>query len=229
MKGIKGSRDRKGLSSYTLTFLITDATLDDGFSLPIPVPTGLPIVGRSFREWDVDNNGFILDVTCEGLISEPPPGSDETFSVQPEWREEPIETFPYQDALVKNYGAYEGGEGTLKFPQYIKGGASAGGGLAKAQLSGKETNPLYGVRTYPVLRIVASHSYTRRAIPSSVYSRIGTVIKGLPPGFEYPGDKPFIVDTPVLQSRGNCWSITERYKDIDKLKHLEALYGLMVR
>lgn len=121
------------------------------------------------------------------------------------------------------------------------GAANGFGGVAAANISltsgisqsasavsDDDRNPLFGVRTYPVYYDVATHSYVRKRVPADVYRRAGTVVERLPAGFEYDGDaKAWLYDAPDRQKEGSAWRITERAKEVDKLKHLQALYLLI--
>ena len=221
IKGIKGGRDRRGLVSLTYRYLFTDATVDDALLASLPNTPSLPEVNRQFVEWEVDNNGFLIDGTFEGILNEPEADQDQ-YQVNGDWREEPIEAFPYRALLESKYGAYEE-DGRLKFPEFItssRGGSGIGG-------SAQEKNPLFGIDSYPVQRLVASHSYVRKRVPRSVYQNAGKVVKSLPSGFEDPPQRTWITDPPKTQKRGNSWTIVESWKEVDNLKHLEALYLLL--
>ena len=116
----------------------------------------------------------------------------------------------------------------FKFPEFMEGGAATGGsGLGSSTESAGQKNPLYGTTTFPVLRVVAQQSFVRTKVPSAIYRGIGTGVKSLPAGFETPPKGPWIVDVPRLRKRGNVWEIVRTWKDVDKLKHLEALYLLL--
>lgn len=230
LKGITGGRDRRGLFSLAYRYFFGDTDPITALKATLPsTPTNLPEVDRRITEWDVDNNGFIVTATFEGLDSGDSQFAeeDDQYTLTSEWREEPIEAFPDRAALEKSYGAYEDPDtGRLRFPETLEGAATGSTALAKGKKS-SERNPLFGVTTYPVMRMVATHSYVRATVPSAVYATIGQVTKNLPAGFQEPPEKVWIKDTPSCRKRGNAWEIVEKWKDVDNLKHLEALYLLL--
>src|SRR4051794_32199111 len=132
IKGISGGVDRRGLCSWGQKYLFQNMTPEQAATtLEIPNMPGLPIVGRQFNEWDVDNFSFFMTITFEGLSSSgsSQPGQDQ-YLIDDEWREEPIEQFPDRDLLIKEYGAYiDPEDGRLKFPQYLTSGSSSGSGF----------------------------------------------------------------------------------------------------
>lgn len=227
IKGVSGGVDRRGLAKVKGRYLFEDISVDDALVAPLPSRfTSLPEAGREFSEWDSDKS-FYMDVTFEGLLKDPTSDEDQ-YVILPEWREEPIEAFPDMDALVKKWGAYDEGDGRIKFPQYMSGGGTAAGtGLGSSSGSKGERNPLYGTTSYPVLRCVAQHSFVRLRKPANLASSVGDVVKNLPAGFEFSGMGPWIVDVPRMRKRGNAWEIVLTWKSIDNLKHIEALQTLL--
>ena len=222
IKGISGGKDRRGLVSLVYRFLFTESTEGDALLGALPNrPTSLPEVGRKIVEWDVNNFGFLVDVTFEGIVSEPGKNEDQ-HSIRGEWREERIEAFPFRELLVRDYDAYEE-EGSLKFPQYLTGGKSGSGGFKSAAKGKAETNPLFGTTSYPVMRLVATQTMVRGTVPSAVYRDVGKVVKSLPGGFKNPPKRTWIVDPPQTRSRGNAEEIVRTWKEVDDLKHLQAL------
>lgn len=229
IKGISGGKDRRGLCVVTCRYLFTEATIDEALTGALPTrPRGLIEIGeRQFVEWDKDNNGFLIDAKFEGIVIEPTK-SDDQHMIAGEWREERIEAFPLRQKLIDEYGAYEE-EGQLKFPQYLPSGGRSKGSFQNATTSNAETNPLFGTTSYPVLRLVATQTMVRAVVPSSVYSEVGSVVKSLPGTFAplSPPKRTWIVDTPVTRIRGNGVEIVRKWKEVDDLKHLEALYLLL--
>jgi hypothetical protein len=228
IKGIKGGVDRRGLAKFSARFLFTESTIEEAMVADLPSkPATLPETGaRDFVEWDVDNDGFIIEAHFEGVVAEPKESQDQA-RITGEWREEPIEVFPDRQKLEDKYDAYiDPEDGRLKFPEYIKvkgSGSGLGGG------SREERNPLFGVTTYPVLLLVAVHTFVRLRVPDSVYSEPGTVVKSLPSIFDDPPKRTWLVDTPDTQKRGNGWTIMRKWKEVNNLKHVAALYDLMAR
>lgn len=196
--------------------------------------TGIPYAyrglirrGHSGGTWEPDDNKWIVDVTYQGLVAGDPSEELDQFEISGEFREEPIEAFPERAALQSNYGAYIDNEGRIKFPETMPVKASASFGGATTSQSSQQ-NPLFGLTTYPVYYERASHTYVRSNVPGIVHRRKGTIITNLPSGFEYGGDaKAWFVDAPAIRKTGNCWTITENYKEIDALPAINALMALI--
>lgn len=196
--------------------------------------TGIPYAyrglirrGHSGGTWEPDDNKWIVDVTYQGLVAGDPSEELDQFEISGEFREEPIEAFPERAALQSNYGAYIDNEGRIKFPETLptKSTSTFGGSTGTGS---SEQNPMFGLTTYPVYYERASHTYIRSSVPSTVHKKKGTIITNLPAGFEYGGDaKAWFVDAPAIRKTGNCWTITENYKEIDALPAINALMALI--
>jgi hypothetical protein len=227
VKGMEGGRDRRGMLSLAYSYLVLDMSPEEASLVALPVkPATIPETGeRKFKEW-VHNRNFMMTAQFEGIVSEPGEEAEQCM-IQGEWREEPIEAFPDREALMKEFGAYEDPDtGRLKFPETLEGTTSSGSSLSKSKRQ-SEKNPLFGLTTYPVQRMVASRAYMRFNVPSSVYESVGEVTKTLPAVFDEPPNKTWIKDPPLVRKRGNAWEIVERWKDVERLKHIEALYLLL--
>lgn len=213
----------QGMIAITLNYLC-DSEDEAIFGVPINY-RGLIRRGHNGGTWDPDDEKWKVNVTYQGLADGASPSEDlDTFNIDGEFREEPIESFPNRQLLVANYGAYYE-EGRIKFPETLSG-TKAATGLSSARAA--EKNPFFGVTSYPVYYEVASHTYVRPSVPARVHRERGTVLDRLPSGFDYQGNsKSWFVDAPSLKKIGNCWSITERYKDLDDLVHLNALMRLV--
>lgn len=240
------TRDKNGMVSWAVTYKA------DSLSDAVPA-----FYNGTLRQTDKTEpwtgnpaNGYLIDATYRGLDEGEDPEVYDRFQITGGWREEPIEAFPLRGVLVKYFGAYVEKD-KLLFPEQrpkiqASGPAfgsfgSAFGGVASASISltsgisqanassnEDDRNPLFGVRTYPVYYDVATHSYVRKRVPADVTRRAGTVVERLPAGFEYDGDaKAWLYDAPDRQKEGTAWRITERAKEVDKLKHLAALYLLI--
>ena len=185
---------------------------------------GLIRRGHNGAEWDAEEDKWIVDVTYQGLVSGDPSQDLDQYEIQGEFREEPVESFPDRAALIASHGAYIE-EGRLKFPETMP--AKTGSGFTSGKAT-SEQNPLFGLTSYPVYYEQASHTYVRTHVSASVHNKVGTVIANLPSGFEYDGPaKAWFVDAPQLRKTGNAWTITERYKEMDAMKHINALYSLI--
>lgn len=187
---------------------------------------GLLRRGHNGGTWSPDDEKWIVDVTYQGLLSGDPGEDFDQYEIAGEFREEPIEAFPDRASLVRDYGGYLE-EGRLKFPETLPTKTNAGTGLSGAKSSAAQ-NPFFGLTSYPVYYEIATHTYIRKTVPGSVHKRKGSILASLPGGFSYDGDaKAWFVDAPLVRKAGNAWSITERFKEIDALKHIRALYALI--
>lgn len=225
LKGKQFSVSNEGLVSFVIRYHCD--TEDEALSGVPSEYRGLRRYGRNGSEWDPDADQYIVQVTYQGLLASEPTEEDDDFAIDAELREEPIEAFPDRALLESNYGAYIE-DGRLKFPETLSGSGKGSTGLSSGKNS-KGKNPLFGVTTYPVMRMIASQKMVRRTTPASIYSDVGRIVKSLPSGFDEPGNKTWIVDAPQVQKRGNARVITKRWKDIDPIKHVEALYTLIRR
>lgn len=249
LKGRKFRIDDEGMMTFSLRYHC-DTEDEALFSVPTSY-RGLVRKGHNGGQWDGDLSQWIVDATFSGLVSGDAgltPEDQDQYLITGEWREEPIEAFPDRALLVREFGAFVE-DGKLKFPekmpQSTSATAAAGAlgfaagfavGLATQAFSGnggdaqEEDNPLFGVTTYPVYYEVAERSYVRARVPAEVRRRIGTVLEDLPSGFEYDGEaKAWFVDAPTTQKVGNAWRIVERFREVDQLKHVQALYRLLKR
>lgn len=223
IKGRSFTVSDQGIVAIRLRYFC-DTEDDALFNIPV-IYRNLIRHGHNGGTWDVDDEKWIVDVTYQGIIAADPAVDLDQFDIQGEFREEPIEAFPDRAALVSTYGAYVE-EGRLKFPETLPTKSSASG-FASSKTSSAQ-NPLFGLTSYPVYYETASHSYARTSVPASVHTKVGTIISNLPAGFDYDGSaKAWFVDAPILSKTGSAWRITERYKEIDALKHINALYALI--
>ena len=227
IKGRKFSVSDQGLIALTLRYFC-DSEDDAIFGIP-PSYRGLVRRGHNGATWEPDDDHWIVDVTYQGLADGAEPGADlDDYEISGEFREEPIESFPDRAMLQRVYGAYiDASDGRLKFPELLPGGGKSATGLSGSRRSG-EKNPFFGLTSYPVHYEVAAHTYVRPSVPASVHTRRGTIIGSLAPGFQYRGrSQTWFVDAPLLRKRGNAWTITERFKDLDALTHHAALMKLV--
>jgi hypothetical protein len=223
LKGKEFSVSDQGLVAFVIKYYC-DSEDEALFSTPSTY-RGLPRQGRNGAEWDASSDKWIVTVTYQGLTGTEPGEDQDDYSIDAEFREEPIEAFPERDLLIKTYGGYIE-EGRLKFPETLDSVKGNTSGLGNGKKTGAK-NPLFGLTSYPVMRLVASHTMVRRTVPASVWREVGTVVKSLPSGFDEPGGKTWLVDAPIIRKKGNAKTITRRWKDIDKLNHLNALYLLL--
>lgn len=186
----------------------------------------LVLTGKSGAQWFPGSEKFLVDATYEGLLEDPPSDMDE-YSIDGEWREEKIETFPYPAMLVESYGAYKK-NGEVLFPETMPAASASATGLPR-QGSGKDDpNPLHGVKTYPVYYEVAEWSFARLVVAPSIQRLRGKTVDRLPTGFRYDGEaKLWFVDKVPRRTRGNSWTGSVHYKQIDSTPHIKALQDLI--
>lgn len=238
LKGRRGGCDERGFSQVSYLYLLVGYDDSDALQFaPSPAPVAIPPTSVTFDEAETSNNELQVWVHYKGIAGTGDPDPTKTqYLCNGEWREEPIETFPDQALLASKYGAQDDGTGRIKFPQYLPAqqagsfGADPdllGAGGANAT-GGGTPNPLYGVDTYPVRMQVAQKAYVCRALPSTL-GKPGDVLDDLPDDFpdQLRGNGPYIVDNPEIRSGGNAFEVVERFKSINKLQHLEALYDLL--
>ena len=246
LKGRRFSIDDEGKVTFRLRYL-ADSEDEALFSIPSTY-RGLVRRGHNGGVWDGDLSKYVVDAQYEGLADTgTDPEEQDQYLITGEWREEPIEAFPDRSLLVRDYGAYVE-DGKLKFPEkmptnqaaeaassalgfavgFLVGQAVQAFGGGNSESGEAEDNPLFGVTTYPVFYQTAERSYVRSTVPSDVYRRVGQVLERLPDGFDYDGDAvAWFVDAPTVQKVGNANRIVERFKEVDKLKHVQALYALL--
>jgi len=223
IKGKSLQKTRTGLITLRLRYLC-DTEDEALFQVPQNY-RGLLTESISGATWAVNDDKWIIDVTYQGLAAGDPSAELDQFDIQGEYREEPIESFPDQNYLRTNYQAFiDPTDGRLKFPETLSRSKSSSS--FSSNKKGTEKNPLFGLTSYPVCYEVASHSYVRSQVPSSVHKRKGTIIASLPSGFDYNGDsRAWFVDAPLVRKSGNAWTITERYKEMNDLPHLVGLFS----
>ena len=232
VKGVKLNEDQRGQLSVEAKFFLPGSSLDDAWRAKLPAVTSLPYIRRTVEDGERGSLDHYITAYYGGLITEPAAdGSQDQWEITEERREEAIEAFPFRDQLKKQYGAYEDPiTNRLKFPEFLKasggnGGLKSGNGNATG-----EKNPLYGVTSYPVLYAVAKHTCVRFSVPADWWEKVHSVIKQLPDGFRrfnYPQGKPWVVDPMLVRRVRNSVTIQRQWREIDKLKHLEALQLLL--
>lgn len=211
IKGVRFSVDRRGLFSGAATYLCDG--LDEAVGGTLPNPFGsVTEVGRNGGDWDVDEEKWIVTANFEGLVNEPRADQEE-YTLDAEFSEEPIESHPQFLQLKSTYNGYTRADGTTEWPETASASAQTGTGLSKGR-KGVDKNPMFGVTSYPAMRMIATHSSIKRALGSSIYGRVGRVLNSLPAGFDEPGGRQWLIMPPLVRRRGDVWDVTERYKDV---------------
>jgi hypothetical protein len=185
------------------------------------------------RSWSCNNDGanpsYIVTVTYEGGSTGSGGGTygDEEstiWSLDFEMAEEPIAAHWNWDEIKNTYGAVNlAGDDKYSdewaFPKEMpsEGGSSSSGLGDKKKVGGGKKNPMYGVKTYIVMNCIASVSYTKKTLPNSVVSGVGSStssISGAPAAFNSldKGSRNWMKMPPQVTKRGNVWQISESWK-----------------
>lgn len=225
LKGIKGGKDRTGLCSVTYSFLATNTDPVAALNVTLPISSQLPEVSRSIGEWDVDNFSFLINATVEGLVSDPVE-DDTEYSLEGEFSEEPIETHPSLESLMKQYQGTRGDDGKVLFAERLESKSGSGTGLQRTATT-TSLNPMFGVTSFPSMRLVASRTRVLKTLPSSVWKKPGSILTSLPSGFREPGGLKWITMPPLMSKRGNAHRLTERWKSLGTDRHSELLARLV--
>jgi hypothetical protein len=165
---------------------VCDTRAEAMYSVPV-FYEGLALTTKSIVPWK-GTTQFAARCKYQGQPGEASDGDEDgTFEIIPEEREVPIESYPDREFLVENYGAFLDGD-VLKFPQRIPRRASSGTGLAPVRgaapwAAGSQTNPLNGVRTFPMVYEVAIRTFFRKRFPARLDRQANTIIDELPAGF----------------------------------------------
>jgi hypothetical protein len=235
IKGISGGMDRRGKVEANFDFWVLADTIEQALAATFVAPTTLPYIGCAFKEWDIDDQSFVITAKYEGTLPGADNESKDQYEITRERREEPIEAFPKRQQLIDQYGAYVDENGRLIFPEFLPrdiAGKGNGSLLFKTNSVAKkgERNPLFGVATYPLTYAIAVHSFVRSSIPPTWYADEDKIIKALPSGFapfNYPQGKSWVVDPVIGRKRGNCMEGQRKWRQIDQQKHIEALQLLL--
>lgn len=211
--GQRGSRDDKGVISWTIPYIVED--LSEIFTVGTKPPLdGLAEVSRGWG--DVEGIGLQVDVTFEGYVGNPE-DSPNTYDYDASFKEETLLAHPLWSSLLKPIfrGSYDKDEKKIEFPEFL---SKTGRGLSVAesayassgQASGAfDKNPMYGLETFLSLSSVFRFTYIRRTVPNSIFDRIGTIRKSLPGGFPTPSGRDWLIMPPKISQRGGVFQITE--------------------
>ena len=203
--GIK--RDRLGIITIRQKWVVD--TLEETLSVGTGRLLGLPEDDRDFgQREDGRYEGIITYAGSQGDT----PQDKEKWSGRIFYREEPIESLPGIEKLVKLYeGSYDD-QGKIVWPETLSSGGSSGTGLSGSGGS-KKTNSMFGAKTYPVVSGEVAHTYQRRALPSTLFKRLGKIIKSLPSGsqIQTPSGYVWVCQPPEWEGIGDCWQISDHY------------------
>lgn len=221
ISGISGGRDENGIITITQPWHAD--TLEECFTMPGETPiAGLPEVGRRLGTWDPDTvtNGYQVGISYQGRDTKFPEKESETYDLDSEFSEQPVERFHELEELKANWGARiedVGGEKKVLFDEILTTGSGTGegaGGFAKGEKSAAgRPNPLFGLKTFPRYESVWIHTYVRKSMPGNLLDRVGLVVKRPPGNPPTPEGRDWKLLPPLLQvfkGEGGC-RITDRY------------------
>lgn len=213
-EGSKYARDKTGIRSIQLVFIISGPTEDGGAEpwdeldnfKPAP-PMGLVEVDRAATK--LPDGDWALTVTFEGITSDKAEGA--VLEYDNAGVEDPIESFPKFDALAEKWKArlIPGEDGQKEF----KGWAFK----IKDPDSGKlVVNPLFGTSHFlnnqPVLRVTfAVKEFKTDFLKNICKIVVPEVPEGTAKNIETPDGKSWLKRSVKASYRGNVWQITIEY------------------
>lgn len=206
----EGTTDRYGVSSGEVIWWVP--TLADTFVIGAAVVEGLPLKSRRRRQ-DEAKSGFFVGCYYEGMADGNEPSEEtETWDGELAFSEEPIETHPDIQSLLKTYGGSIGADKKVAWPETITQKSTTTGFSSSSGKSAK--NPMFGVSTYLAIGGEVVHSYVSRQLPSDLLTRVGSIVSSLPnaSGIITPDDRNWLIMTPRWTVRGNVSQIWDRYK-----------------
>lgn len=217
LHGEQGDQDELGVVTWMIPYYVESKAAI--FTVGEPPMPGLSERrgGRRWRDAEEGLKGaYEVEVTWEGYVGEGDPEDQEhVYNLDPEFREERIETHPLWVEIADFYrGTYDEENKEVSFKEFLDHtshtGLSSGKGPRKGK--GKEAikNPLFGVETYLELGGLFTESYLKNSYPTGILDRIGTIVKSLPAGFETPADKDWLFMPPSISKRGGVFTVTER-------------------
>lgn len=214
---LTGGTDVHGVSNLVLSLKAADVR--EAFTIGDDTVMGLPLRDRQFARGDAGM--IVVKLTYSGETegsggSGGGGGNDSgaigriTYSLQPKFGEEPIETHPDLKELMDKFGG-QWKDGRVVFPVELPKGTSVKLGRKN---NDSERNPMSGVEKWKPIEVTWRRSYAARQIPSDILSRIGKVINN-PPGNppSLPGRTKWLVECPETNDAdsGNVVRIDEVY------------------
>jgi hypothetical protein len=212
---LTGGTDVHGVSNLQLNLMAKN--VQEAFTIGDDMVMGLPLRDRQFARGD--GGLIIVRLTYSGEATEGGEnanGNDSgaigriTYSLQPKFGEEPIETHPALKELMEKYnGSWDGNR--VVFKETLPKNTTVKLGRKK---DAEERNPMCGVEKWKPVEVTWRRSYAARQIPSDILSRIGKVINN-PPGNppSLPGRTKWLVECPETNDAdsGNVVRIDEVY------------------
>lgn len=193
---ITGSRNAEGEITSTLMFRVASEEQAETYLLGELHPTlGIPEASRTWEEDEVCELGFELSIVYRGKRDDG--GSVAEYELDYSFSEEPIQAHPKWLEIKKKYRGSVNPEGEVEFPEYIK--MPTGNFFNKGEKK-RVKNPMFGVKTYLVLKAIHRETFTSRSRPS--LSRYGRIKKSVPGGFDTPEDHDWLELPPKAKRKG---------------------------
>jgi hypothetical protein len=209
---LTGGTDVHGVSNVVLSLMANNVV--EAFRIGDKSLLGMPLRDRQFAR--ADGGLIVVRLTYSGETE----GNDSTgndagaigritYSLQPKFGEEPIETHPELKTLMEKYaGTWK--DGRVIFATELPKGTTVK--LGKKNTT--QRNPMSGVEKWKPVEVTWRRSYAAKQIPSDILSRIGRVINN-PPGNppSLPGRTKWLVECPETNDSdsGNVVRIDEVY------------------
>jgi hypothetical protein len=196
--------------------------------------TGIPYTQRGgalvlqsaeSAQWYAGSEKFIVDATYEGLIDDPPPDMDE-YSIDGEWREEKIESFPNRQLLIDQYGAYMKGA-ELLFRKRCQRRRCRRRPAPTGILDGRGEYHERGENLPGLLRGggMELRAEVDRALDPAAAGQDGGPSPGwLPLRWRR---EAVVCRKGAAAQPGSAWTGSVRYKQIDEMPHIKALQDLI--
>lgn len=232
-KSYAASIDRFGVESGSIIWHAD--TLDEARSCGSLSHAGLPLVNRQMglgrASWE-----YLVTLNYEGQSQDggapSDPNVNETAEGEVIFVQEPIETHPSLDALLKKFGGSLTPEGKVKWQPTLKPGSSKSFGSGK---SASNANPMYGRTTYAVTGCEVLHTYVKDRLPSGIMEKLNQIIPDLPSSIpsngrpDTPKGRNWMIMAPRWISRGNVVQIFQRYRLSPPGGFTSDIYSLLVK
>jgi hypothetical protein len=210
--GTSGARDDRGLVSVTVPYFAE--TLEEALTVGASPLANLQEQSRTFRAGP--SGHFEVEVTFEGddgsAGNDTAKESSTVYSAQGSFREEPIESHPKIEELIKKYNGQRGEGGKITFDATLSGSGGTNALAGEAGVAAEKPNPMAGVEKYMALEIVWSRSYIQKSKPTNIFKNVGRVISAPPGGApKLPGRKSWLVMPPKMTKRGKVWEVEEQW------------------
>lgn len=214
-------RDRRRRSAFRITWWVD--TVEEMEEVGDTTYLGLREIRRDGRARDPETTlgGYEVTITYEGLRPDDASADEEreTWSLDADYREEPIESHSNLPAILEAYNGTEE-DGEVKFPYPAPEGITAGTGLSgggnTAQTETDEKNPAFGWTTYPVHTALATRTrVVDDGFNEDLLAKKGKILNELPstaPSFyKTPPNHNWFAKPPKHRELGTGHEIYEEY------------------